>query len=125
MFLFLEYWKCKFGARCHSDHVPNPDVKPRIMVSSIQPGNPDDKVPTPFPSHDCLDDASSDQVLVPFPKNMRLKTVGQVEGFLTSAKKNRSIKNVIQVEELLLAITSSSQQNDRWVQHTSVVVENG
>ena len=95
------------------------------MVSSIQPGNSDDKVPTPFPSLDCLDDASSDQVLVPFPKNMRLKTVGQVEGFLTSAKKNRSIKNVIQVEELLLAITSSSQQNDRWVQHTSVVVENG
>jgi hypothetical protein len=64
-----------------------------------------------------LDDAASDQLLVPFAKNMRLKTPNQVDTLFAQAKKNRSIKSAIQAEELLLAITSSSQQNDRWVSY--------
>jgi len=125
---FFYFWNtgsCTFGARCQSDHLSNPDVKPRIMVSSIQPGNSDDKIPTPFPSLGCLDDASSAQLLISFPKNMRLNTIGQVRTFLTSAKRNRSINNVIQAESLLLAITSSSPNNNRSIHHSSAVVEHG
>ena len=124
-FNFWNTGSCRYGAKCDFDHVANLDVKPRIMVSSIQPGNSDDKIPTPFPSLGCLDDASSAQLLISFPKNMRCNTIGQVRTFLTSAKRNRSINNVIQAESLLLAITSSSPNNNRSIHHSSAVVEHG
>ena len=117
-FNFWNTGQCKFGDRCNFEHVPNPDVKPRLMVSSIELSTTDKKAPDPFPSLDCLDDAASDQLLVPFAKNMRLKTPNQVDTLFASAKKNRSIKSAIQAEELLSAITSSSTQNDRWVSST-------
>lgn len=107
--------ECKHGKKCRYEHIDNPNLKTQVEIRrGIERGGSEVKATQPFPSLGCLDDLSSDALLVPF----RYQSAATVNTFLRNIKNTKSITRVEQAEELLVAILSSSHQNDKWVRLT-------
>lgn len=109
--------ECKHGQKCRFEHVDNPNLQSQVAVGrEIEQGRKEVKATKPFPSLGCLDGLTSDALLVPF----RYQSYIKVDALLQSMKVKKSLTRVEQTEELLVAILSTSHQNDKWVSHVGV-----
>lgn len=97
------YGTCKFGDKCQYEHVDNPDRAVQTEIrNEIEQSAANVRPTEAFPSLSCLDDLSSDALLVPFG----YQTVPKVNGLLEAVKRAKSYTRIDQAEE------TSNRTND-------------